>query len=244
MHAAESNLYPGMGIKHELREGTADEWLIIQDVAEGNIVGRSLPQFLKAVFTSQELLRLHSTIKAQVEGVLSFRLRGRGDVLPTRQHTQALKEDILLAAERTKVNRQSLYDLPRNLKTISYNLVAKSIQILFFDRATARKSQFTMVHFRASVYRLENMHVPTSGSAWERQSCDIRARERRSEGYVLRMYNVSRFVDIGKISAYISKHSPVPHNMEDMDSCTPNSRTSNVWKLTFRLEGCPHFLRG
>ena len=32
--------------------------------------------------------------------------------------------------------------------------------------------------------------------------------------------------------------------MEDLDICTPNSRTSTVWRLTVELAGCPDFLRG
>ena len=49
-------------MRHELREGTAVEWLIIRGLAEGNIVGRRLPTFLQDIFSSTELLRLHSTI--------------------------------------------------------------------------------------------------------------------------------------------------------------------------------------
>ena len=60
-------------MRHELREGTADEWLIIRGLAKGNIVGRRLPIFLQDIISSTELLRLHSTIQAQVEGELRFR---------------------------------------------------------------------------------------------------------------------------------------------------------------------------
>ena len=95
------------GMRHELREGTADEWLIIRGLAKGNIVGRRLPIFLQDIISSTELLRLHSTIQAQVEGELRFRLSGGNSVPASRRHTQALKEDILLAAESTKVNSKS-----------------------------------------------------------------------------------------------------------------------------------------
>ena len=44
-----------------------------------------------------ELLRLHSTIQSQVEGELRFRLSGGNFVPASRRHTQALKDDILLA---------------------------------------------------------------------------------------------------------------------------------------------------
>ena len=106
-------------MRHELKEGTADGWLIIRGLAEGNIVGRRLPIFLQDIFGSTELLRLHSTIQAQAEGELRFCLSGGNSVSASRRHTQALKEDILLAAESTKVNRQVLYDLLRTLKRLA-----------------------------------------------------------------------------------------------------------------------------
>ena len=145
-------------MRHELRVGTADEWLIIRGLAEGNIVGRRLPIFLQDIFSSTELLRLHSTIQDQVKGDLRFCLSGENSVPASRRHTQTLKEDNLLAAESTKVNRQVFYDLLRTLKTISYNPADKSIHLFFFDRATARKFQHTSVPFRRAVYKLENWH--------------------------------------------------------------------------------------
>ena len=124
-------------------------------------MGRRLPIFLQDIYSSTELLRLHSTIQAQVEGELRFRLSGGNSVSASRRHTQALKEDILLAAESTKVNRQVLYDLLRTLKTISYNHADNSIHLFFFDSATARKFQHTSASFRQAVYRLENRNGPS-----------------------------------------------------------------------------------
>ncbi|CAH0491448.1 unnamed protein product [Peronospora farinosa] len=83
-----------MGVRHELREGSADEWIIIRGLAEGDIVTRRLPLFLQNIYGSTELLRLHSTIQAQVEGELRFRLSGGSSVPASRRHTQALKEEI------------------------------------------------------------------------------------------------------------------------------------------------------
>ena len=225
-------------MRHELRVGTADEWLIIRGLAEGNIVSRRLPIFLQDIFSSTELLRLHSTIQAQVEGELRFRLSKGNSVSASRRHTQALKEDILLAAESTKVNRQVLYDLLRTMKTISYNPADKSIHLFFFDRATARQFQHTSVPFRRAVYRLENRHGPSLRSPWDRQQGASSIGSHRTVEYEIHLYKISRFVEI---SAFISKHSPVTHDLEDMHTCTPESRTSNVWRLTFWLAGCPEF---
>ncbi|KAE8980399.1 hypothetical protein PR002_g24145 [Phytophthora rubi] len=62
--------------EHKLREGSEDEWAIIQGIAEGNIVSRRLPSFVKSILDAQERLRLCSTIQAQVEGELMFVLHG------------------------------------------------------------------------------------------------------------------------------------------------------------------------
>ena len=75
-------------------------------VGERKYSGRRLPIFLQDIFSSTELLRLHSTIQDQVKGELRFRLSGENSVPVSRRHTQALKENVLLAAESTKVNRQ------------------------------------------------------------------------------------------------------------------------------------------
>ena len=108
-------------------------------VGERKYSGRRLPIFLQDIFSSTELLRLRSTIQDQVKGDLRFCLSGENSVPASRRHTQTLKEDNLLAAESTKVNRQVFYDLQRTLKTISYNPADKSIHLFFFDRASARK---------------------------------------------------------------------------------------------------------
>ena len=52
----------------DLRDGTEDEWKIIQELAEGDIMGKCLSQFLTSMFDHSELLRLHRTIEAPVKG--------------------------------------------------------------------------------------------------------------------------------------------------------------------------------
>uniref|UniRef100_A0AAV1V900 Uncharacterized protein n=1 Tax=Peronospora matthiolae TaxID=2874970 RepID=A0AAV1V900_9STRA len=94
-----------------LRDGTDEEWEIIQGLAEGYFVSRSCPHFIKKVLNAKDRLRLQSTIQLQVEGELSFSLAGQGAIPFSRQHTQALKEDILLAAEGLKVNLQTLHTM-------------------------------------------------------------------------------------------------------------------------------------
>uniref|UniRef100_M4BWI7 Uncharacterized protein n=1 Tax=Hyaloperonospora arabidopsidis (strain Emoy2) TaxID=559515 RepID=M4BWI7_HYAAE len=122
----------------ELRDGTKDEWKIIQGLAEGDIVGRRLPQFLTSMFDHSELLRLHRTIKAQGEGNLSFRLGGKRTVPTRRRHTLPMTEDILTAEESTNVNRQRIHDLLRKVKTMSYDEVSNSIYVFFFRSSNSK----------------------------------------------------------------------------------------------------------
>ena len=44
--------------------------------------------------------------------------------------------------------------------------------------------------------------------------------------------------------AFLWNKIQTPFEVEDMDTCTPASRTSTMWKLTFQLSGCPIFLQG
>ena len=205
----------------EVRYGTEDEWKIIPGLAEGNIVKKCLPQFLTSMFDHSELLRLHRTTEAQVEGELSFRLCGKSKVPTSRRHTLAMTEDILAAVESTNVNRQRIHDLLLKVKTMSYEEVVLD---------------------KRMVYRLLNKHDVSARSAWDRKNV-VSSLSHRNIGYEVRLYNVSRFVEIGKMSAFFSKHSPAFHVLKTINTCTPESRASNVWKLTFRLSGCPQFLQ-
>ncbi|EGZ18643.1 hypothetical protein PHYSODRAFT_502046 [Phytophthora sojae] len=230
--------------QHQLREGSDDEWKIIQGLAEGSIVSRRLPDFIRSILDSQERLRLYSTIQAQVEGELMFVLNGYTGVRVSRQHTRAFQEDILLAAERANVNLTELHGLLSQTKTISFNRVKKSIHFFFFDRATAARHALTPVPFKGRVYRLMNVHGPDRGTPWERQLGRAGVSMSPPTEYEVRLYNITRFMDIGRLTAFFKKHSQAEFDFEDLDACTPNSRTSTVWKLTFKLAGCPEFLRG
>ena len=86
----------------ELRDGTEDEWNIVQVLAECDSVCRRLPQFLTSMFIHSQLLRLNRTIKAQVEWELSFQLDRKITVPTSRRHTLAMTKDIIAAAESTK----------------------------------------------------------------------------------------------------------------------------------------------
>ncbi|KAL3658992.1 hypothetical protein V7S43_015877 [Phytophthora oleae] len=168
---------------------------------------------------------------------------GKG-VKASRQSTRALKEDILLAAERSKVNIHELHQMMNLAKTISYNHAQQAIHFFFFDRATAKKFELVAVPYKGMVHRVRNMHGPDVGTVWGRQLDRYGVRTAERTMYEVKLYNITRFMDIGWLTAYLQKHIAAEVELEDMDVCTPNSRTSTIWKLTVKMAGCPEFLRG
>ena len=60
----------------------------------------------------------------------------------------------------------------------------------------------------------------------------------------MHLHNLTRFSDIGKIAAFLKTNIPTDFDMDDMDTHTPNSRTSTIWKVTFKLAGCTTFFNG
>ena len=140
--------------RRRLREGTKDEWRIISGIAEGSIVCRGLPDFIKSVLDAKERIRLYRTVQNQVEGELMIQLRSWVRIRDTRQQTKAIKDDILMAAAviGPRVNLRDLQIMLNLAKMISYNYVQRSIHIYFFDRATAAKFQDTFVPFKEIVY--------------------------------------------------------------------------------------------
>uniref|UniRef100_A0AAV1USB4 CCHC-type domain-containing protein n=1 Tax=Peronospora matthiolae TaxID=2874970 RepID=A0AAV1USB4_9STRA len=229
---------------HRLREGTDDEWRIIIGIAEGLIACRRLPDFLNSVFDSDERLRLCRTVQAQVEGQLVLKLRHGRDIPIGRRTTHAITEKILESAEILRVCLPDLHRFLGLAKTISYNRSTRSIHFYFFTRAIAKAHQDVVVPFQGRAYTLENVHHPVRGSVWLNQrGPDGRSSHPRA-AYTILLYNLTRFDDIGRIAAYLRSKIPTDFELEDMDTCTPNSRTSTAWKVTFHLAGCPTFLQG
>ncbi|KAE9272876.1 hypothetical protein PF001_g27749 [Phytophthora fragariae] len=229
-----------------LREGTKDEWRVISGIAEGSIVCRRMPDLLRSVLDAKERLRLYTTIQKQVEGELVIQLRSWAEIKENRQQTRTIKDDILLAATAVgaRVNLADLQLMLNLAKTISYDYVRRRIHIFFFDRATAKKFQDTLVAFKGVVYKPVNMHRQDTGSVWERQLGRDGVRLAAQREYEITIYNVTRFTDIGRLSAYLQIHLAGDFELEDMDDCTPNSLTSTVWKLKIKSAECPEYLRG
>ncbi|CAI5713867.1 unnamed protein product [Peronospora destructor] len=185
-----------------------------------------------------------TAVQQQVEGELFLKLRSGTDIRVIRQKTSTIKEDILLAAEGTRVNQDELRTMCNVAKHINFNDVQRSIHFHFFDRATARKYELVIVLFKGAVYRLANMHQPDTGSVWARQLGSDGMRIATQLEYDVELHNVTRFTDIGRLTAYFEKYIAAEFELEDLDTCTPNSWTSNVWKVTVKMARCPEFLRG
>eukprot|EP00644_Phytophthora_capsici_P017929 jgi/Phyca11/58597/gw1.62.190.1 len=73
-----------------LRVGTEDEWRIIGAMAEGTMVCRKIPDFVRSVLDGQERLRLYRTIQVQLEGELVVQLRSWAAVKENRQQPRML----------------------------------------------------------------------------------------------------------------------------------------------------------
>ncbi|KAE9268904.1 hypothetical protein PR003_g31299, partial [Phytophthora rubi] len=235
---------PAAKTGRRLREGTKEEWKIIAGMVEGSIVCRRSPGFLKSVLDSKECIRLYGTIQKQVEGELVLQLRGWIKIKKSRQSTRAIKDDILSAAVNQGMHQTDIRQLLHLAKTISYNHVHRSIHFHMFDRATAIKFQDTQIPFRKAIYRLRNAHRPDSGSIWTRQLGRDGVRLETQREYEVDIYNVTRFTDVGRLNAYLQAHIKADIEFEAMDTCTPESDTSTVWRLTMKTAECPEFLRG
>ncbi|KAE9203796.1 hypothetical protein PF005_g14038 [Phytophthora fragariae] len=204
-----------------------------------------MPDFLRSVLDSKERVRLHSTVKQQVEGEVVLHLRSWVNIKETRQQTRAIKDDILLAAAAlgARVNLTELQTMLNMTKTISFNFVQRNIHFFFFDRVTAQKYQNTLVSFMGVVYPLSNVHHQATGSVWSRQLGRDGVRLAVQREYEIHIHNITRFTDIGRLMAYLQRHLVVDFELEDLDECTPDSRTSTVWKLTMKSAECPEYLR-
>lgn len=201
-----------------LRKGSKDEWKIITGIAEGRIVCRQMPAFLKEILSADDRLRLYSTVQVQVEGELVFQLKAPTSVSTSRQSTRALKDEILFAGQTSKVNMVEVYQMLALAKTISYDAPRRTIHFYFFDRAMATRFQTTRVPFKGLVYQLLNKH-PTAvhGTVWERQKERERGTLPRPHEYTVYLRNVNRFLDIGRLSAYFQQHIAAETELEDMD---------------------------
>ena len=60
---------------------------------------------------------------------------------------------------------------------------------------------------------------------------------------MVQLYNLTRFNDIGCIVAILKAKIPTDFDMQDLDDHIPDSRTSTIWRLAFKLAGCPTCLK-
>ncbi|EEY65301.1 uncharacterized protein PITG_21776 [Phytophthora infestans T30-4] len=210
--------------------------------------------FNPAMFNRQDIERLRDLCEQPAAATTGRQLRsgtadewriigGMAEGTIIRQHTQAIQEDIRVAAEVMHTNTPDLRKMLSLAKTISYNHVHRSLHFFFFDRATARQYRNVQVPFNRNVYRLANVHRPDTGSVWLRQLAHDGTRKSPQRQYEVDIYIITRFTDIGRIEAYLQQNITAKFELDDLDTCRPESRTSVVWRLTVHTAECPEFLR-
>ncbi|CAH0513487.1 unnamed protein product [Peronospora belbahrii] len=97
-------------------------------------------------------------------------------------------------------------------------------------KETAMKHQRVAIPFRGGSYSLTNPQRPHQGTVW-----DPRWATTAAAGKVYGLYSqIYPFHVIGKLMAFLRSKIQTLFEVEDMDTCTPASRTPTVWKLTFQ----------
>uniref|UniRef100_K3XCM9 Uncharacterized protein n=1 Tax=Globisporangium ultimum (strain ATCC 200006 / CBS 805.95 / DAOM BR144) TaxID=431595 RepID=K3XCM9_GLOUD len=91
-------------------------------IAEGELLIRHLPQFLRRVCDGDTLFRFHNTIAAQVEGELVGKLADATQVYKDHQSTGRIVEAILQAARyRNDGRMEETMAMLKDLKAAEYN---------------------------------------------------------------------------------------------------------------------------
>ena len=62
--------------------------------------------------------------------------------------------------------------------------------------------------------------------------------------FTVHLYNLTRLKDIGRSVAFFKARFPTDFVLEDLYTHFPGSRTSTIWRVTFRVAGCHLFLDG
>ena len=106
------------------------------------------------------------------------------------------------------MNQDELRSLLNVAKTIIFDTVQRRIHIVFFDRQTASRYEMATIPFRGALYRVSNMHPPVKGSVWARQLDTGGVRLAAQREYVVELHNVTRFTDIGRLTAYFEARLP------------------------------------
>ncbi|CAH0517573.1 unnamed protein product [Peronospora belbahrii] len=143
------------------RDGSDDEWRIIEGLAEGSIACRTLPSFVQCIMGSSERILLFNTIHAQVEGELVMTLQRHHHIRVTEQSTYAT---IFESAELVRVNLSALHALIIQTKQIAYDRVTKSIHFFLLTIETAMNHQRVAIPYRGESYSLTNPHRPHQGT--------------------------------------------------------------------------------
>ncbi|KAL3663659.1 hypothetical protein V7S43_011074 [Phytophthora oleae] len=231
------------------REGSDEEWRIVQGIVEGTIVCRSLPQFLNRIMGSEENLRLLQTVRAQVEGKLVLDLLREQPVKAAYDNAKSLLETISAGATARGIGKGSpLWEMFAVVKAISYDATRHELNLHFFTREMASKFNNLEIPFHNRLHTVRNAYlVPTTrpiSSIWRRQQGADGEAAHSAANYSVVLRNVSRTMDMSRLSAFLKKTLSVPFELYDMDIGGPHSSLSTSWELSCDLDGCPSALEG
>ncbi|EGZ30443.1 hypothetical protein PHYSODRAFT_386952, partial [Phytophthora sojae] len=238
----------GKHSKGAFREGTEDEWRIVQGLVEGTVICRRLPQFFNRLMRTEDKLRIMGTVRAQVEGLLIMDLDGELPVKEAFQSTKSLQESISIAAMNHSTNNQQLWGLLAAVKTISYNAAKHEIHFYFFTREAACRFDGLEVPFPRTKHKLVNAHPvgrrTPGANVWDLQYEEDGALISTASEYVVILRNVTRNMDLGRLHAFLKHVLRAPFVFEDLDRSGPQSSTSTAWEMSFAMDGCPRELEG
>ena len=93
---------------------------------------------------------------------------------------------------------------------------------------TAAQHQAVHFSFQGRVYKPENVHQAVSGSVWLDQSGPDGRLKMARKAYKIFLSNLTRFDEVKRIVAYLKTKIPEEFEIEDLDTYTPDSRTSTA----------------
>jgi hypothetical protein len=234
-----------------LRQPTPTEWKIMLAIAEGELLIRHLPQFLRRVCDGDTLFRFHNTIAAQVEGELIGKLSDATQVYKDHQSTGRIVEAILQVARyRNDGRMEETMAMLKDLKAAEYNDSTRSLHLYFFDRSTAAKWNKMTIPFRRQLVQLISAHPtettgeqPKANNVWNRQlGVDgLQNAESRSK-YEIQLLNTARSMNMALFLEYLKQTTGKRFYAYPLDAYGPRSHQSQMWEVLFEEEFCPKAL--
>lgn len=229
----------------ELREATELEWEIMLGLLEGTLIAKYLPQFLRRVCDADNLLRFQNTIVAQVEGELVGQLNDSTPMYRDHQSSSRLVEAVMQAVRHRGGDVEHIYQMMKALKAAAYNPATHALHFFFYNREAASKWDGLALPFRTQLIRLVDVNAVLRGqdkpkTVWDRQlGTDGLQNAVTHSRYRVHLLNVSRFVEMHQLTAFLRQEFGAQFYAYSMDSYGPRSSKSLMWELLFDATICP-----